>query len=506
MRASARVTEVGSRPIASMLHSIHGVMTGAGARLVDLKRGQPIQVQKYEEFRFNTFEASMVCMNALRSAQQPHPSLSKVWNSSGGKKALAQGLVTADWATLAAAMEQAVRSGPSWQHIGPVLTAIMAVDSVPRVSVNRDGKANEEWACKRLSSSLPPGWSLMSSTSIIEMHDDKMEQQQGQVQGLGLRQKAGLRQGQRQPANVKLGQRGLKGEMDALLIDPQGICQGIVEVKIGGSSPFRTLHDDLDKLLRLVKLVQGRKASLLGGGTAQFSAGVLPVYLVVRDSEEPLDAQEAVAEAERHLLKINVSMALGKASSWRSGVKLLQVEPEVVVVAVPDSVVRAMQQRVSRGFFRQLQHCEVYDVARPEGASCVHPTPPGLGSMWNSSGKKVIAQGLVTADWAALAAAIQQAKVIEDGTEASPTKLIRQGTEASSELALSKGHIELDAAQGRAVQAMPLSPSLSRAIHLTEIVVDWCKAVRSGPSWQHIGPVLTAIMAVDPVPRVSVNR
>ncbi|GFH29615.1 hypothetical protein HaLaN_28304 [Haematococcus lacustris] len=107
MRVSARVTEVGSRPIASMLHSLHGVMTGAGARLVDLKRGQPIQVQEFEEFRFNTFEASMVCMNALRSAQQPHPSLSKVWNSSG-KKALAQGLVTADWATLAAAMEQAV--------------------------------------------------------------------------------------------------------------------------------------------------------------------------------------------------------------------------------------------------------------------------------------------------------------------------------------------------------------------------------------------------------------
>ncbi|KAJ9529677.1 hypothetical protein QJQ45_014465 [Haematococcus lacustris] len=318
MRVSARVTEVGSRPIASMLHSLHGVMTGAGARLVDLKRGQPIQVQEFEEFRFNTFEASMVCMNALRSAQQPHPSLSKVWNSSG-KKALAQGLVTADWATLAAAMEQAVlpssgrtdasvmaktlvtwckavRSGPTWQHIGPVLTAIMAVDPAPRVSVNRDGKANEEWACKRLSSSLPPGWSLMSSTSIIEMHDEKMEQQQGRVQGLGLRQKAGLRQGQRQPANIKLGQRGLKGEMDALLIDPQGICQGIVEVKIGGSSPFRTLHDDLDKLLRLVQLVQGRGANLVGGGTAQFSAGVLPVYLVVRDSEEPLDAQEAVAE------------------------------------------------------------------------------------------------------------------------------------------------------------------------------------------------------------------
>ncbi|KAJ9529678.1 hypothetical protein QJQ45_014464 [Haematococcus lacustris] len=136
----------------------------------------------------------------------------------------------------------------------------------------------------------------------------------------------------------------------------------------------------------------------------------------------------------------------------------------------------------------------------------VHPTPPGSGSMWNSSGKKVIAQGLVTADWATLAAAIQQAKVTEDGTEASPTKLIQQGTEASSELALSKGHIELDAAQGRAVQAMPLSPSLSRAIHLTEIVVDWCKAVRSGPTWQHIGPVLTAIMAVDPAPKVSVYR
>ncbi|GFH26003.1 hypothetical protein HaLaN_24073 [Haematococcus lacustris] len=221
MRVSARVTEVGSRPIASMLHSLHGVMTGAGARLVDLKRGQPIQVQKFEEFRFNTFEASMVCMNALRSAQQPHPSLSKVWNSSGkkalaqglvtadwatlaaameqamlpssgrtnasvmaktlvtwckvqeyeefrfntfevamvcmnalrrvhptppgsgsmwnssGKKVIAQGLVTADWATLAAAIQQAVRSGPSWQHIGPVLTAIMAVDPAPKVSVYR---------------------------------------------------------------------------------------------------------------------------------------------------------------------------------------------------------------------------------------------------------------------------------------------------------------------------------------------------------------------------------
>ncbi|KAL6754995.1 hypothetical protein V8C86DRAFT_272064 [Haematococcus lacustris] len=113
--------------------------------------------------------------------------------------------------------------------------------------------------------------------------------------------------------------------MDALLIDPQGICQGIVEVKIGGGSPFNFLHDDLGKLLRLVQLVQGRGANLVGGGTAQFSVGVLPVYLVVRDSNKPLDAQETVAQAERHLLKVNVSMALGSANSWRSGVKLLQV-------------------------------------------------------------------------------------------------------------------------------------------------------------------------------------
>ncbi|KAL6757728.1 hypothetical protein V8C86DRAFT_1620789 [Haematococcus lacustris] len=157
--------------------------------------------------------------------------------------------------------------------------------------------------------------------------------------------------------------------MDALLIDPQGICQGIVEVKIGGGSPFNFLHDDLGKLLRLVQLVQGRGANLVGGGTAQFSVGVLPVYLVVRDSNKPLDAQETVAQAERHLLKVNVSMALGSANSWRSGVKLLQVEPNEIRLAVAGRVVRAMQQRVSRGFFRLLQHCLVYDVARPEAAS-----------------------------------------------------------------------------------------------------------------------------------------
>ncbi|GFH29614.1 hypothetical protein HaLaN_28303, partial [Haematococcus lacustris] len=91
---------------ASVLHSIHNVMTGAGARLVDVKCGRPIQVKEYEEFRFNTFEVAMVCMNALRRVHPTPPGLGSMWNSSG-KKVIAQGLVTADWATLAAAIQQA---------------------------------------------------------------------------------------------------------------------------------------------------------------------------------------------------------------------------------------------------------------------------------------------------------------------------------------------------------------------------------------------------------------
>ncbi|GFH07305.1 hypothetical protein HaLaN_02088 [Haematococcus lacustris] len=90
---------------ASVLHSIHSVMTGAGARLVDVKRGQPIQVQEYEEFRFNTFEVAMACINALTSVHPTPPGLGSMWNSSG-KKVIAQGLVTADWAALAAAIQQ----------------------------------------------------------------------------------------------------------------------------------------------------------------------------------------------------------------------------------------------------------------------------------------------------------------------------------------------------------------------------------------------------------------
>ncbi|KAJ9526228.1 hypothetical protein QJQ45_009694 [Haematococcus lacustris] len=382
-------------------------MAGAGARLIELKRGQPIQVEEMEQFRFETYEVMALCMNVLRKSVPEPADLALVWKSRAkGKKALARGLVTADWAALEAALLpvalaaqageeakkvrrlvrmqdpardrdltaaplrayplsadpnlltevmvawcKAVRCSPAWRQMGPVLESIMEVDPTPMIGINRDGKAAEAWACQQLYSSLPPGWGLLTSSNILTVQD------QGQAYG-------------QQPfANILLGQQGVKGEADALLMSPDGLCQSVVEVKIGGNRPFKALYNDLRKLLRLIEMVEGREATLEGGDVIRFASPVRPLYLVVRDTEQTLDAQEVIEEAERSLLKINVSMALGSPSSWQSGVKLLQVQAEESVVAVPGEVVRAMQKRVSKGFFSLLQQCEVYDMAKPEGAS-----------------------------------------------------------------------------------------------------------------------------------------
>ncbi|KAL6764122.1 hypothetical protein V8C86DRAFT_2482691 [Haematococcus lacustris] len=360
-----------------------------------------------EQFRFETYEVMALCMNVLRKSVPEPADLALVWKSRAkGKKALARGLVTADWAALEAAMLpvalaaqageeakkvrrlvrmqdpvrvrdltaaplrayplsadpdlltevmvawcKAVRCSPAWRQMGPVLESIMEVDPTPMIGINRDGKAAEAWACQQLSSSLPPGWGLLTSKTILTVQD------QGQAYG-------------QQPfANILLGQQGVKGEADALLMSPDGQCQSVVEVKIGGNRPFKALYNDLRKLLRLIEMVEGREATLEGGDVIRFASPVRPLYLVVRDTAQTLDAQEVIEEAERSLLKINVSMALGSPSSWQSGVKLLQVQAEESVVAVPGEVVRAMQKRVSKGFFSLLQQCEVYDMAKPEGAS-----------------------------------------------------------------------------------------------------------------------------------------
>ncbi|GFH18920.1 hypothetical protein HaLaN_15795, partial [Haematococcus lacustris] len=80
-------------------------MAGAGARLIELKRGQPIQVEEMEQFRFETYEVMALCMNVLRKSVPEPADLALVWKSRAkGKKALARGLVTADWAALEAAL------------------------------------------------------------------------------------------------------------------------------------------------------------------------------------------------------------------------------------------------------------------------------------------------------------------------------------------------------------------------------------------------------------------
>jgi hypothetical protein len=53
--------------------------------------------------------------------------------------------------------------------------------------------------------------------------------------------------------------RGIKGEMDAALLDESRTCVGVVEMKLGGKEPYGAIYNDLRKLMRMMALSSGKQ-------------------------------------------------------------------------------------------------------------------------------------------------------------------------------------------------------------------------------------------------------
>jgi len=279
----------------------------------------------------------------------------------------------ADMQQNALAWVQAVHKQPTWRSLAPVLERVLAADPQTPVHVERDGAAAEAWANSRLRAAAHgTGWRVYSSATRTDVMNEK----------------------------------GLKGEADALLLDPQAICRGIVEMKIGSARPYNALYSDIRKLKRLIKSIDDTPArtatfdvpplpsSEMGVAAAMPAAGrdgvltsssslpsprsvdvrfakhVAPVYLLVMDEDVSLAGEEVLRQAEDAVLKIGVSMALACTKHWLAGdTKLLSVDSERAHVQAAGFIINGMRRKMASDFFEVLAGCELYQVLRPQGAT-----------------------------------------------------------------------------------------------------------------------------------------
>jgi hypothetical protein len=243
---------------------------------------------------------------------------------------------------------------PTWRYLEPKLRTVFEADPAVRASVNRDGAAAEAWACQQIMESaadVAPGWKLLPSAIRVDV------------------------------PNVK----GVKGEADGLLLDECGVCQGVVEVKIGGSNPYAALFSDTRKLRGLLDGVQGRQAvfkvpnSASQGSSSmeltemviQFCRLVSPVYLVVRDEDKPIEGQEVIELAVNALLKVSLSMIMGLPYKWKpkGGLDLIESDSLRSTVCVSAEVIRAKRNKVVQDFFKELGGFELYQIVKPLNAT-----------------------------------------------------------------------------------------------------------------------------------------
>eukprot|EP00798_Chlamydomonas_sp_ICE-L_P030727 gene30727-35763_t len=324
------------------------IMLAAGARRVVLPEGAAERGSSPAmEFSFDSVEMLAVLMNGLQSQgkcplplplwKEARPTLAAMLLSGDCLKSLGPGEVEAYRKAQLDSMCLGI------DKAGLVLRRLVDAHPTPRKRRNRPGFEAEDWASQALRlCASEQDWDLYSSASRTDMAWTK----------------------------------GVKGEADALLMDSSNLCQGVVEIKIGGTSPFNALYNDLGKLKRMLHSVRGGSATFSAHCCASpapksavkvnFSVGVTPVYLSVTDEDVDLGGREALDQAEAQLLKIGVSQALSSTAAWARGTaELIELDSTTARVLVQGGLVGAMRARTSPGFFRALSGCEVYQMTKP---------------------------------------------------------------------------------------------------------------------------------------------
>ncbi|GAX78184.1 hypothetical protein CEUSTIGMA_g5626.t1 [Chlamydomonas eustigma] len=379
-----RCCDVNSVDVASA-SSIRRIMDSSGARRVVIRSPDPRTIintvsEKQESFDFkvDSIEVFACLMNAVKDGGEPP----KLWKPI--RRALARSLLDQECSSNTEQLRQEIlekidvpgyvsvsehdqyreekckiltadalkwisttRRRPTWRYLQPLLRTVFEADPAIIPSVNRNGAAAEAWACQQIlesTAAVAPGWQVVTSAVRMDVQSIK----------------------------------GVKGEADGLLIDEQGVCQGVVEVKIGGSNPYGALFSDTKKLRKLLDGVRGRQAVFatkyqesmgdedtgLKEMVIPFSKSVSPVYLVVGDEDKPIEGQEVIELAVNSLVKVSLSMIMGLPHRWKSKGGLYLIESDSIrsKVRVSAEVIKAKRNKVVQDFFQELGGFELYQV------------------------------------------------------------------------------------------------------------------------------------------------
>eukprot|EP00983_Pelagomonas_calceolata_P084854 1156443-Pelagomonas_calceolata.AAC.2 len=203
------------------------------------------------------------------------------------------------------------------------------------------------------------------------------------------------------------GKRGEKGEIDAVIVDADGVAQVAVEVKTAKGNPYTVLHGDLEKLQPMLDMfknlrdisqapveqlanntniqgaVRGKEVTLTSAScqkaagephqtrrhTLTFSPNLKPMYILAsRMAAFGPDMENA---ARRSILSKEINRELSMGIDAWGDIQIAKLDPGAVLLQVEGQLLQDCLERVDK-FFRGLDQLDVF-VLPSEGEQLSEP-------------------------------------------------------------------------------------------------------------------------------------
>jgi len=244
--------------------------------------------------------------------------------------------------------------GPHFQRLQPFLEKIIDLEPDHVKQEQRNGDKAELQFSSLFKQKLPFGFCMHTSCTISA------------VDGKTYR-----------------GKRGEKGEIDAVIVDADGVAQVAVEVKTAKGNPYTVLHGDLEKLQPMLDMVRGKEVTLTSAScqkaagephqtrrhTLTFSPNLKPMYILAsRMAAFGPDMENA---ARRSILSKEINRELSMGIDAWGDIQIAKLDPGAVLLQVEGQLLQDCLERVDK-FFRGLDQLDVF-VLPSEGEQLSEP-------------------------------------------------------------------------------------------------------------------------------------
>ncbi|KAF5832508.1 hypothetical protein DUNSADRAFT_11580 [Dunaliella salina] len=234
--------------------------------------------------------------------------------------------------------------GPHFQRLQPFLEKTIDLEPCQLDRDHRNGDKAELQFSSLFKQELPFGFSMRTSCAISEVEGKKYRDIRGQ-----------------------------KGEIDAVIINADGVVQVAVEVKTAKGNPYTTLHSDLQKFQPMLDLVRGKVVTLTSAScqtaadvphqtqtsthTLPFSQDLRAVYILA--SSMAAFGPDMENAARRSILSQEINRELSKEIDAWGDIQIVELDPGSVHLRVEGNLLQECGERVDN-FFRGLDGLDVF--------------------------------------------------------------------------------------------------------------------------------------------------